>query len=87
MSFLSFFKKVSTIVSYALGHASTKGLTDDIVHLALEWVKVAATKELDNDSRREFVVKLLTNRGIPESVARLATELAVQLAKRELAKV
>ena len=78
---------VGTVIRNALGVAAGRGLTDALVKEALSWVKVAAGKELDNSARREFVVAILVAKGIPESVARLAVELAVQIAKHELTKV
>ena len=57
---------------------------DETIKMALDWARVAAgKKELDNAQRREFVVALLVAHGIPESLARLATELAVQILKSE----
>ena len=58
-------------------------VSDDILKMAVDWARVAVEKGLTNDTSREFVVKLLMARGISESVARLTTELAVQLLKRE----
>lgn len=82
-----FFAKFGKVVWSALEQAGIKGLTDEIVQEALAWAKVAAQQTLDNAGKREFVVKMLTSRGIPESIARLAVELAVQLLKKELGKV
>lgn len=81
------FKSLGKHIVGALNAAGARGLTDDLVTLALEWVKVAATKELDNDQRRQFVVQLLVGKGIPESIARLATELAYQLFRKELTRI
>ena len=91
MSFKSFivntFTTLGKLVYTAVTHAQTKGLTDDLLHTALVWVKVMAHKNMesmDNREKREWVVGILVAKGIPESVARLATELAVHLAKAEL---
>ena len=90
MSFRSIFGDIFTgigsLVFQAFKAANVHGLTDDVVHLALQWAKVAAGKGLDNDTARAFVLRILVERGIPESVARLALELAVHLLKAELAK-
>jgi hypothetical protein len=80
---LTFFRRLGTWLKKALTVVSDV-VGDDTVKMALDWVRVAAEKELDNAARREFVVKMLMARGIPESIARLATELAVQLLKKEL---
>lgn len=87
MSFWNWFKNVGRLIAKALKHAELQGLTDEVLAIALEWAKVAATKELDNAQRREFVVQILVSKGIPESIARLAVELAVQAIKAELTKV
>lgn len=83
----SFFKAFGQHVKDAFTAARYNDLTNDVVKTALIWVKVAANKAIDNGQKREFVVDILVSRGIPESVARLAVELAFQLFKAELAKV
>ena len=80
-------KKIGTLVWKALDAAGAKGLTDEVLQLAIKWAKVAAGKQLDNAQRREFVVGILTAKGIPESIARLAVELAVQAIKSGLKEV
>ena len=84
------FGGVGKLVMKAFNFAVDAGLKDEVVALALKWVRVAANeanKGLDNNQRREMVVKALTDHGISEGIARLATELAVRLLKAELAKV
>ncbi len=74
----------------ALGHATLNGLKDEVLDAAKEWVKVAANTEfLDNGARREFVVKVLREKFpfVPESIVRLAVELAVQAVKKEMEKL
>ena len=85
--FGSLFTGIGALVFQAFKVANLRGLTDDVVKLALQWARVAAAKGLDNDSARAFVLRILVEKGIPESIARLALELAVNLLKRELAKV
>jgi hypothetical protein len=80
-------QKVRTLINRATTVAGANGLTDDVTRLALQWVKVAAGKQLDNAQKREFVVQILMGKHVPESVARLAVELAVQVMKRELKKI
>ena len=58
-------------------------ISDDLLKMAMDWARVAVEKGLTNETSREFVVKMLMARGISESVARLTTELAVQLLKHE----
>ena len=72
---------VGKLVGKAFGLASKAGLTDKTVQDALVFVKLAAVKLVDNAERREWVVKMLTSKGVPENVARIATELAVRLFK------
>lgn len=72
------------LVKRAFGYAKDNGLTDDLVELALKWVRVAAKQTVENPEKRELVVKILIGRGVPESVARIATELAYQLYKKEI---
>ena len=84
MFLFDFFKKIGNMVMRAVRYADSAGLDDALISTALSWVKVAAAKFTDNSERREFVVKMLLARGIPESVARLALELAVRLYKKEV---
>ena len=81
----NFFGKIGKLIAYA----GLKGLTDELVEVAKAWVKIAAGKELDNTQKREFVVKILASKfpAIPESIIRLAVELAVQAVKKELEKI
>lgn len=59
----------------------TFGLTTEIRDLALDLVRIAAASRLDNTRARTLAVELLTRRNIPESVARLAVEVAVRTLK------
>lgn len=58
-------------------------ITDENVELAVKWVAVAKEKFSDNSSRREFVVSILMNKGIPEHLARLIVEIAVGIVKKD----
>jgi hypothetical protein len=40
--------------------------------------------ELSNDERRAFVVKMLTQRGLSENVARMLVEIAVAVIKERM---
>lgn len=82
-----FFSKVGAIVMKGVKYAHDAGLTDDIVNVALPYVREASKKFVDNDERREWVVKALVARKVPESIARIAVELAYRIYKTELAKV
>jgi hypothetical protein len=77
--------QIGDYVRQALQGAEARGLKDAVA-TALRYVKEAALLFTDNDERREWVVNRLVERGVPESVARLAVELAVQIWKRESAK-
>lgn len=91
MSFLSAignaFKSLGKFILKAIGAASFNGLKDEIVQAALAYVKDAAARGLANDAAREYVVQALMKSGVPESLARLAVELAVQLFKKEIGKI
>ena len=65
--------------------AEANGLTDDIQIEALKLVRLAASLFDTNEKRREWVLAALKEIGVPESIARLALELAVQFVKREAA--
>lgn len=91
MSFWSsvgnFFKKVAGVAISAFQAAGGNGLTDQIVALALVFVKEAATKFSDNAEKREWAVQQLIQRHVPESLARLGVELAYQQLKKEIGKI
>lgn len=74
---------LGTRLKRALDYAHDQGLTDELIAVALKWVKVAADKFVDKAERREYVVQILIHRGVPESLARLIVELAVQIYKEE----
>ena len=76
-------KHFGTLIKGGLEYAHQRGLDDKAVDLAIRWARIAAEKFVDHADRREFVVKMLTMRGMKESVARLAVEIAVQLIKSE----
>jgi hypothetical protein len=79
------FKTAVDAVKQCLALAQESGLDDQVVSQALYWVRIAAEKYVDNADRREWVVKILAGRGVPESVARIAVEFAYQIYKREVA--
>ena len=86
MSFFSFLKPLGALVVKAFHAAKAAGLTDQLVQLALPYVREANRKFIDNDKRREWVVAVLVARKVPESIARLVVELAYRLYKAELEK-
>ena len=61
--------------------AVSRGLSADIVKMAIDLTFVATKQRLAGGNAREWVVRHLLGRGIVESVARLAVELAFQQAK------
>lgn len=81
------FKGFGKFIWNGLKSAEVKGLTDEVVKQALLYVKVAATKFTDNATKREWVVGILVSKGIPESIARLAVELAYQALRSEIEKI
>jgi hypothetical protein len=74
---------IGRLAKKAFGFAQEAGLTDGLIEKALELVKDAATRFDDNADRREWVIAALRAIGIPENIARLALELAVQIWKKE----
>lgn len=84
MSILGFFKAIGRGILKALQFAERHGLTDDLIDRALSLVTRAQLDFPDNDTRREWVVGQLTSQKVPESVARLAIELAVQAYKQRV---
>ena len=75
-------KPVGKFLKKALNFVETY-ITDENVELAVKWVTVAKDKFTDNSSRREFVVSILMNKGIPENLARIMVELAVGIVKKD----
>ena len=63
------------------------GLTQEVIQLALPLVRQAATKVMSDQARREWVVNALIAQHVPESVARVAVELAYNLYQAEITKV
>lgn len=86
MSFLGFFKSVGRLIKKALSYAKASGLTDDLIEIALPYVRKANEKFVDNASRREWVVAVLVARKVPESIARIVVELAYQIYRKEMKK-
>lgn len=91
---MGFLVKISKFLKALVGKSSAilklaeaDGLNKDVLVLAEDWVKVAATKAISDSAKREFVVGILVSKGVPESIARLAVELAYQAVKSELAKI
>ena len=87
MSLFSFLKPLGTFLAKAFNAAKSAGLTDQLVQIALPYVRDANKKFVDNDKRREWVVAKLVAKKVPESIARLVVELAFQLYRKEIAKV
>mgnify|MGYP001609268981 CR=1 FL=1 len=81
-----FFAGVGKLIGQGLHLAKDAGLTDEIIQIAIPYIKQASIKYIDNTNRREWVVAVLMARGLPESVARLATELAYRIYKAETTK-
>jgi hypothetical protein len=82
-----FFKTLGGLLGKGLKCACESGLTEEAVSIALVWVRVAALKYASDPERRESVVKILKDKGIPEGIARIAVELAYCIFKKELEHV
>lgn len=74
---VNFFKRAPILVH-------DLGLTDELLLIAKGAVRLAEANLLDNAARREFAVAFLVGKGVPESIARLAIEVAVRLIKKEI---
>lgn len=81
------FGKLKSAVQQGWSLLQKAGLDDEVLGLALRYVKTASTKYVDNNERREWVLRVLVDHKVPEGVARVAIELALKLYKAELAKV
>ena len=79
----SIFRWLGGLIKKAFRLAKKAGLTDVLVDTALARVREAATKFQENSKKRQWVVEQLVKMGTPESIARLAVELAVSLYKDE----
>ena len=78
------FGKVKTLVQKAWHLAEVAGVNDELLAFALKYIKIANKKFVDNTERREFVVQLLVNNKVKESLARLVVELAFNMWKKEV---
>ena len=76
-------KSLAKAFKFAVDH----GLTDQIIAIALPYVKLASTKYVENKDRREWVISELMKHNIPEGISGMALELALKLYKDELAKL
>ena len=81
---MNLFSFIRSLLSRVFAAAKSAGLSDALVDQALLLARVAGEKFVDNRDRREWVTAVLVARGVPESLARLALELAVQLMKAQL---
>ena len=71
----------------ALEVAKSDGFRDELIHMALPYVRKANERFVDNNEKREWVVGALVAKKVPESFARLAVELAYRLYRKELNKL
>ena len=78
------FGKVKSLLQKAWKLAEVAGVNDELLEFALKYIRVANKKFIDNTEKREFVVQLLLNRKVPESIARLVVEMAFQVWKSEI---
>jgi|SRR3990167_10760861 len=76
-------KSLAKGFKFAVDH----GLTDQIIAIALPYVRLASTKYVDNKDKREWVISELAKHNVPEGISRIALELALKLYKDELAKL
>jgi len=91
MDILGFLKGIGHFLAKAMGIVR-QIVPEELLAHAIELVKAARDKFLDNTDRREWVVQELLKISIngvhlPESVIRLAVELAVSIVKKETQSV
>lgn len=76
------FVGLGKLIAKAFKRAQENGLTEKVVETAEFYARQAAQQFVDKAERREWVVRqLMVHLGLPESIARLACEVAVQLLK------
>src|SRR4051812_16833301 len=81
--FVEFMKTVGHLLAKTFSIIK-KLVPEDQLAKAIELVRLAATRFVDNADRREWVVhELMTLLHLPESVARFLTELALQHVKAD----
>ena len=78
---MNIFSKIFGFISKAFRRAEKFGLNDQLIKDTLGWVEMASDRLSTPEQRREWVVAVLVARKVPESVARLAVEVAVQIWK------
>ena len=79
------FAGLGRLITRALQSGFAPGLSDAVIDAALGYIRTAGAQFTDNTERREWVVQqLMAKMHLPESIARLAVELAIQLYKREV---
>ncbi|MFA6242677.1 MAG: hypothetical protein WC655_17190 [Candidatus Hydrogenedentales bacterium] len=84
---VNFFKSFGHRMGQALGFISSH-ITDAQLQVAIGFVTQAEDKFLDNPGRRNWVVgELQKIPGVNENIARLLTEMAVGMVKKELHKI
>jgi hypothetical protein len=66
----SFFKKIGVGIGKAFVVAGGRGLTDEVLALAIEYVRSYVDSTLTNDQKREAVVRLLMTGCISPSPSR-----------------
>ena len=81
------FGVVKGLLEKAFAVVKSAGLDDELIEAALKLVRFADEKFISNSDRREWVVAALVKRGIPENIARIATEFAYRLYKAQKAKI
>lgn len=64
--------------------AAKDAVPAEVLSKAISLAEEAAVKYADNSDRREWVVQALIAEHVPESVARLAVELAVNFLKKQV---
>jgi hypothetical protein len=81
-----FWGRVGGWLAKAFDAAQRRGLTDQLIDLAVMYVRQYADRARTDEEKaaaREAIVQILVKQGVRESLARLAVELAVGLVKDE----
>jgi len=84
MGFFSFFGKIKSFVERAVGLVK-QYVPEEVLTAAVDYVRRLESSTLDNATRRQQASAFLMAKfHLPESVANLAVELAVNIVKKEL---
>jgi len=83
MGIMNFFRKVKDFNDRAVAGVRAH-VPDHVITAGVGLVRRAEETLVDNNGKREWVVRMLMQNGVKEHVARLVVEIAVMLIKKNL---